>query len=61
MFVLSFLVRKLDHNKTSSDGDRSIHRWDLITRDTQTVVSGLYYWVVESEYGNQIGKLMIIR
>ncbi len=35
--------------------------WDLITRNTQQVVSGLYYWTVEDEQGHvQIGKLTII-
>jgi len=35
--------------------------WDLITRNTQQVVSGLYYWTVEDEYGGvQVGKLVVI-
>ena len=35
--------------------------WDLITRNTQQVVSGLYYWSVEDDFGNvQIGKLVVI-
>ena len=40
----------------------SVHdEWDMITRNTQMIVSGLYYWVVEDEEGNtQIGKLSIV-
>jgi len=39
----------------------SMHEeWDLITRNTQLVVAGIYYYSVESEYGNQVGKLVII-
>ena len=35
--------------------------WELITRNSQQVVSGLYYWTVEDEAGNiQMGKLAII-
>ena len=33
----------------------------MITRNTQAIVTGLYYWVVESEYGNQVGKLVILK
>jgi hypothetical protein len=50
------LVRELVHN------DGSTHTsWNLITRNTQMVVSGLYFWTVESSTGEvQMGKLAII-
>ncbi|MBN2012680.1 hypothetical protein JW960_25350 [candidate division KSB1 bacterium] len=38
--------------------------WDLITRNRQKVVSGLYLWVVETEepaYKKEMGKFVIIR
>jgi hypothetical protein len=54
------LIRKIDHNEPLGSGSSSIHRWDLISRNFNAIVSGLYYWVVESAYGNQIGKLVII-
>ncbi len=54
------LVRQIDHDMPM-DSPTSMHdSWDLITRNTQAVVSGIYYYSVESEYGNQIGKLVII-
>jgi hypothetical protein len=54
------LVRKIEHD-FPPDSPRSMHeRWDLITRNTQAVVSGIYYYSVESEFGNQIGKIVII-
>ena len=54
------LVREIDH-EYPIDSPRSMHeRWDIITRNTQTAVSGIYYYSIESEYGNQIGKLVII-
>ena len=55
------LVRRLDHDEPQGSGTASVHRWNVISRNTQEVVTGLYYWVVESEYGNQIGKLAIIK
>lgn len=55
------LIRTIEHNEPASSGNLSTSKWDLISRNMQATVSGLYYWVVESEYGNQIGKLMIIR
>jgi hypothetical protein len=36
-------------------------KWDMITRNTMMVVSGIYYFVVDSEYGSQTGKIVIIR
>ncbi len=55
------LIRQIDHDYPV-DSPRSMHeRWDLITRNTQTVVSGIYYYVVESDIGSQMGKLVIIK
>jgi hypothetical protein len=56
------LVREITHDKDISDPNAAHESWDLITRNTQAVVSGLYYWTVEDiETGDvQIGKLVII-
>ena len=55
------LVRQIEHNEPDG-GPQSMHEsWDMISRNTQAVVSGLYYWVVESRERTQIGKLVIIR
>jgi len=32
----------------------------MITRNTQVPVSGIYYYSVESAFGNQLGKIVII-
>ena len=50
------LVREIQHD------DGTTHEtWDMISRNTQMVVTGLYYWTVESSFGEtQIGKLAII-
>jgi hypothetical protein len=55
------LVREIDHDFDSSDPMSNHDTWDLISRNTQLVVSGLYYWTVEDRNGKvQIGKLVII-
>ena len=55
------LIRELDHDVPASDPTSTHAVWDLITRNTQIVVSGLYYWTVEFPDGStQIGKLVII-
>jgi len=55
------LVKEINHNVAASDPLSSHEKWDLITRNTQLVVSGLYYWTVEDDRGNvQVGKLVIL-
>ena len=50
------LVRAIDHHGGAHD------EWDLITRNRQIVVSGLYYWTVDSPgQQTQIGKLVVLR
>ena len=55
------LVRQIDHNVSASDPKYTHDSWDMITRNTQLVVSGLYFWSVETPDGRtQIGKLVVI-
>ena len=55
------LVREFEHDIDPSDPLSNHDTWDMITRNTQLVVSGLYYWSVETPEGKtQIGKLVII-
>ncbi|UCE24891.1 MAG: hypothetical protein JSU74_02235, partial [Candidatus Zixiibacteriota bacterium] len=55
------LVRELDHNCPEGGPEAMHDSWNLITRNTQAAVTGLYYWVVESEEGVQMGKFVIIK
>ncbi len=55
------LVKEIAHDEPEGSGTASVARWDLINKNNETVMSGLYYFVVESEYGTQIGTFMIIR
>jgi hypothetical protein len=55
------LVRAIKHDMDPSDPNSSHDHWDLINRNIQMVVSGLYYWTVEDDAGRvQIGKLVIL-
>jgi hypothetical protein len=55
------LVREIEHNSDISDPEATHDQWDLITRNTQKVVTGLYYWTVEAATGEtQIGKMVVI-
>ncbi len=55
------LVRRIEHDIDPSDPNSPYEEWDLVTRNIQLVVSGLYYWVVETPDGkSQIGKLVIL-
>ena len=55
------LVREKEHDVDASDPMSPQDEWDLISRNTQMVVSGIYYWIVEEPDGStQMGKLIII-
>lgn len=54
------LVREINHDCAPGSPQCMHDKWDLITRNTQAVASGIYYYSVESEFGNQIGKIVII-
>jgi hypothetical protein len=55
------LIRELEHDVDPLDYLANHETWDLINRNMQLVVSGLYYWVVEDDEGrSQIGKLVVI-
>lgn len=45
----------------NDDPDIGYIDWDLITRNTQKVVSGIYLYVVESDQGSHIGKFVVVR
>ena len=57
------LVRTIDHEKDPNALDATYDEWDLISRNTQAVVSGIYLFSVEDwESGeNQVGKFVIIK
>ena len=57
------LIRTIEHDCNGTEGqyECSHAEWDIISRNTQYVVAGIYYYSVESALGNQVGKIVIIR
>jgi hypothetical protein len=57
------LVRILEHESQEGDINATYTYWDLVTRNTQAVVSGLYLYTVEDKDTGetQIGKFVIIK
>lgn len=55
------LVRDIIHDSPPGATEAMHAEWDVISRNTQPVVSGIYYWVVEEPNGKiQMGKLVLI-
>lgn len=55
------LIREFEHDASPTDPTSGHDFWDMVTRNTQAIVSGIYYWTVEDQDGNtQIGKFVII-
>ncbi|UCC44881.1 MAG: hypothetical protein JSU65_02850 [Candidatus Zixiibacteriota bacterium] len=55
------LVRELEHDVDPDDPLANHGTWDLISRNAQLIVSGLYYWVVETPDGRtQVGKIVVL-
>ncbi len=55
------LVEVIDHFNPGGGPEAQHAEWNLISRNTQSVVTGIYLYQVDSEMGEQIGKLVIIK
>jgi hypothetical protein len=55
------LVRRLDHAEPSGSSQATVAVWNLITRNTQAVKTGIYLYTIESRFGTDVGKLVIIK
>ena len=55
------LVRKLEHAEDPLSSQATVVVWDLITRNTQAVKTGLYIYTIESRRGTDVGKLVIVK
>ncbi len=55
------LIRQIIHDKPANDPSAMHDTWDVISRNLQVVVSGIYYFVVETPSGQtQLGKIVVI-
>jgi hypothetical protein len=55
------LVAEIEHSKLEDDPAAGYESWNLINRNTQAVVSGIYLYSIESKYGTEVGKFVIIK
>lgn len=55
------LVKEIGHYYPDGGPASQHEEWNVISRNTQAVVTGIYIWHVESEMGEQIGKLVVIK
>jgi hypothetical protein len=55
------LVRRLEHRADPSSSEATVVVWNLITRNTQAVKTGIYIYSIESRYGTDVGKLGIVK
>jgi len=53
------LVRTLDHPGSYTSADSKL-QWNLRSKNNELVASGIYLYVVESEWGKQIGKIIVV-
>ena len=51
-------VAQVDHDGRSGNGQAS---WDLVTRNGQEAVSGVYLFTVDSRAGHKVGRFVVIR
>nr|MBN2277044.1 hypothetical protein [candidate division Zixibacteria bacterium] len=53
-------IDKVEHDFVPGDPGSMHESWDLISRNEMSITSGIYYFTVDSEYGQQVGKFVII-
>ena len=51
----------LSYGKDSVTGGRGSTPWNLISRNGQKIVSGIYLYSVDTELGKQVGRFIIVR
>ena len=55
------LVQEIEHDRPDGGPGSQHEVWNVISKNTQAVVTGVYLWQVSSAMGDQIGKLVIIK
>lgn len=55
------LVKEIHHYRPDGGPDAQQETWNMLSRNTQAIMTGIYLWSVTSEMGDQIGKLVIIK
>jgi hypothetical protein len=55
------LVREIKHFYPNGGPGSQHEEWNVISRNTQAITTGIYIWSVRSAMGEQLGKLVIIK
>jgi len=55
------LVQEIEHYYPEGGAESMHEKWNLISRNTQAITTGIYIWSVTSETGEQIGKLVVMK
>ncbi|MEE9442999.1 MAG: hypothetical protein V3V99_10080 [candidate division Zixibacteria bacterium] len=55
------LVKEIKHFRPDGGADAQIETWNLLSRNTQAITTGIYIWSVRSQMGEQLGKLVIMK
>ncbi|MDD4050754.1 MAG: hypothetical protein PHR28_02490, partial [candidate division Zixibacteria bacterium] len=55
------LVQEIDHYYPNGGPGSQEETWNMISRNTQSITSGIYIWSVHSDKTEQLGKLVIIK
>jgi hypothetical protein len=50
------LIRTIDHTNGSGAED-----WDMLNKDQMGIVPGVYFYHVDSKYGQKLGKFVVIK
>ncbi len=54
------LVAEVPHYFEKGSPGSMHETWNLVSRNDMKITSGIYYYVVESDYGTQVGKFVVI-
>jgi len=54
------LIGEVEHDFKEGDPGSMHDTWDMVSRNEMAITSGIYYFTVDSEYGQQIGKFVVI-
>ncbi|HLF14033.1 MAG TPA: hypothetical protein VI932_04010, partial [Bacteroidota bacterium] len=54
-------ITTLEYDAPESQPDRGEMEWNLLSSSNRALASGVYVYTVESDFGRQIGKFVLIR
>jgi hypothetical protein len=54
-------ITTIEYEAPASQPDKGEVDWNLLSQSNRALASGIYVYTVESPYGRQIGKFVLIR